>query len=144
MSESNVQVVALLLVALSWQGTALAGAAPAGAAAPAPPPPAEVKAPVKKLELSPEEARALLAAWPAFTSAELHHNLSQRLEAGHVRRLDVMVDLPAEDHARLLTGVPMPAEGVPLDPIAGTQPLPVVFGVQYTVGVPVQPPDVAL
>lgn len=35
MSESNVQVVALLLVALSWQGTALAGAAPAGAAAPA-------------------------------------------------------------------------------------------------------------
>lgn len=54
------------------------------------------------------DVRALLALWPRFTSPELHDNLRHRLVSGRMKSLTVDLDLPAEDHARLVKHMGMP------------------------------------
>lgn len=52
--------------------------------------------------------RQALALWPRFTSPELHTTLSRQFVAGRVARLDVDLDLSAEDHAAMLAGAGIP------------------------------------
>lgn len=58
------------------------------------------------------DARALLAIWPAFTSPDAHDTLRRQLVAGRMKSVVVDLDLPAEDHARLLHGAGMPVEAL--------------------------------
>lgn len=61
-----------------------------------------------RIRATDSDARAALAVWPAWTSPELHATLSQQLAAGRLRSVDVRLDLPAEDHAKLVGGAGMP------------------------------------
>lgn len=54
------------------------------------------------------DARAVLALWPAWTSPEVHSTLSRQIASGRIANLEVELDLPAEDHARLLQGAGIP------------------------------------
>ncbi|MGO4668913.1 hypothetical protein [Bosea sp. 2RAB26] len=54
------------------------------------------------------DARAALAIWPEWTAPHLHASLSREVAAGRLTAVDVKVDLPAEDHARMLQGAGMP------------------------------------
>ncbi len=60
---------------------------------------------VKAMDSDP---RALLAIWPKFTSPDVHNTLERQLAAGHMKSLTVDLDLPAEDHAKLIHGGGMP------------------------------------
>lgn len=61
------------------------------------------------------ELRAALAAWPRWSSPELHTTLSQQVKAGRAERITVEVNLPAEDHARLVEGGGMPQASLSVD-----------------------------
>lgn len=54
------------------------------------------------------DPRAVLALWPRWTSPDVHGSLSRQFLAGRVASLQVDMDLPAEDHARLLQGAGIP------------------------------------
>ncbi|WP_156639871.1 hypothetical protein [Bosea sp. PAMC 26642] len=54
------------------------------------------------------DARAVLAVWPRWTSPELHITLSRKVASGRIANVEVKLDLPAEDHARLVGGAGMP------------------------------------
>jgi hypothetical protein len=54
------------------------------------------------------DPRAILAVWPRWTSQDVHSSLSRQIVSGRVGSLQVDLDLPAEDHARLLKGAGMP------------------------------------
>ncbi|CAH1680598.1 Large exoproteins involved in heme utilization or adhesion [Hyphomicrobiales bacterium] len=54
------------------------------------------------------DVRALLAIWPEFTSTDVHQTLHRQLAAGRMKALTVDLDLPAEDHARLVRGHGLP------------------------------------
>lgn len=58
------------------------------------------------------DPRAVLAVWPRWTSPDVHTTLSRQLLAGHVASLRVDMDLPAEDHARLLKGAGIPDDAL--------------------------------
>lgn len=60
------------------------------------------------IKATDSDVRALLAIWPGFTSPEVHGTLQRQLAAGHMKQLTVDLDLPAEDHARLVQGHGMP------------------------------------
>lgn len=54
------------------------------------------------------DARAILAIWPGWTSPELHGTLRRQLLAGRMTAVEVNLDLPAADHARMLKGAGLP------------------------------------
>jgi len=54
------------------------------------------------------DVRAALAAWPRWSSPDLHSELSRQLKSGRAERVTVELDLSAEDHARLMEGAGMP------------------------------------
>lgn len=69
------------------------------------------------IKAADSDVRALLAIWPGFTSPEVHGTLRRQLVAGRMKSLTVDLDLPAEDHARLLKhqGMPEGALSVVID-----------------------------
>lgn len=60
------------------------------------------------IKAADSDVRALLALWPRFTSPEVHDNLRRQLAAGRMKSLAVDLDLPPEDHARLVKDMGMP------------------------------------
>lgn len=54
------------------------------------------------------DPRAALALWPRWTSDDVHRTLSRQFISGRLALLRVEMDLPAEDHARLLQGAGIP------------------------------------
>lgn len=54
------------------------------------------------------DPRAALALWPRWTSPDVHRTLSRQFLSGRLSSLRVDMDLPAEDHARLLQGAGIP------------------------------------
>jgi hypothetical protein len=68
------------------------------------------QSPLQRFSISATESdpRALLAVWPRWTSPEVHTSLTRQFAAGRVNSLQVDLDLPAEDHARLVRGGGMP------------------------------------
>ncbi len=60
------------------------------------------------IKATDSDSRALLAIWPGFTSPQVHDTLRRQLAAGHMKQLTVDLDLPAEDHAKLVHGQGMP------------------------------------
>jgi hypothetical protein len=58
------------------------------------------------------DPRAALALWPRWTSPEVHSTLSRQFLGGRLASLRVEMDLPAEDHARLLQGAGIPDEAL--------------------------------
>jgi hypothetical protein len=54
------------------------------------------------------DVRAVLAVWPRWTSPDVHTALSKQFVAGRAALVDVRLDLPAEDHQKLLRGAGMP------------------------------------
>ncbi len=54
------------------------------------------------------DPRAALALWPRWTSPDVHGSLSRQFISGRLASLRVDMDLPAEDHARLLQGAGIP------------------------------------
>lgn len=54
------------------------------------------------------DPRAALALWPRWTSQDVHSALSRQFIGGRIGSLRVDMDLPAEDHARLLQGQGIP------------------------------------
>jgi hypothetical protein len=54
------------------------------------------------------DPRAALALWPRWTSQDVHSTLSRQFIGGRIASLQVDMDLPAEDHARLLQGGGIP------------------------------------
>lgn len=60
------------------------------------------------IKAADSDVRALLAIWPGFTSPDVHDTLRRQLVAGRMKSLSVALDLPAEDHARLVKGQGMP------------------------------------
>ena len=54
------------------------------------------------------DPRAALALWPRWTSEDVHSSLSRQVASGRIASLRVDLDLPAEDHARLLQGAGIP------------------------------------
>jgi hypothetical protein len=54
------------------------------------------------------DPRAALALWPRWTSPDVHSTLSRQFISGRLASLRVDMDLPAEDHARLLQGAGIP------------------------------------
>jgi hypothetical protein len=78
------------------------------------------------------DARAALAIWPRWTSPELHTALSRQLVSGRIASVQVDLDLPADDHARMIAGAGMPdgalvvtvdAHQVRFEPAPGLPPL---------------------
>ncbi len=57
---------------------------------------------------SDTDPRAALALWPRWTSEDVHSTLSRQVLGGRLASLRVDMDLPAEDHARLLQGAGIP------------------------------------
>lgn len=64
------------------------------------------------IKATDSDPRALLAIWPRFTSPEVHDTLRRQLAAGHMKLLTVDLDLPAEDHAKLVHGHGMPDDAL--------------------------------
>ncbi|WP_156323463.1 hypothetical protein [Bosea sp. AAP35] len=64
---------------------------------------------IKATDLDP---RAGLALWPRWTSEEVHLSLSRQFLGGRIASLHVEMDLPAEDHARLLQGSGIPEDAL--------------------------------
>lgn len=60
------------------------------------------------IKATDSDVRAVLALWPRWTSPDVHTALSRQFVAGRVGSLAVELDLPAEDHARLLHGAGLP------------------------------------
>lgn len=58
------------------------------------------------------DPRAALALWPRWTSDDVHRSLSRQLVGGRIHMLRVDLDLPAEDHARLLQGAGIPDDAL--------------------------------
>lgn len=58
------------------------------------------------------DVRALLAIWPRFTSPDVHDTLRRQMVAGRMKSLTVDLDLPAEDHAKLVKHMGMPDESL--------------------------------
>ena len=58
------------------------------------------------------DPRAALALWPRWTSPDVHRSLSRQFISGRLASLRVEMDLPAEDHARLLQGAGIPQEAL--------------------------------
>jgi hypothetical protein len=58
------------------------------------------------------DPRAALALWPRWTSPDVHSALSRQFIAGRLASLRVEMDLPAEDHARLLRGAGIPDDAL--------------------------------
>ncbi len=54
------------------------------------------------------DLRASLAAWPRWSSPELHTTLSRQVKGGRAERITVNLDLPAADHAKLVEGAGLP------------------------------------
>lgn len=54
------------------------------------------------------DPRAALALWPRWTSPDVHGTLSRQFISGRLASLRVDMDLPAEDHARLMQGQGIP------------------------------------
>lgn len=54
------------------------------------------------------DPRAALALWPRWTSPDVHSTLSRQFLSGRLSTLRVDMDLPAEDHARLMQGAGIP------------------------------------
>jgi hypothetical protein len=78
------------------------------------------------------DARAALAIWPGWTSPQLHAALSRQLVSGQITSVQVDLDLPADDHARMIAGTGMPdgalvvtvdAHQVRFEPAPGLPPL---------------------
>ncbi|MGL4442292.1 MAG: hypothetical protein ACRCU1_01620, partial [Alsobacter sp.] len=70
--------------------------------------------PLQRLSIlvTDSDARAALALWPRWTSPEVHSALSRQVVGGRLVSLQVEMDLPAEDHARLLQGAGIPDESI--------------------------------
>lgn len=68
------------------------------------------ESPLQRFAISATDSdpRALLAVWPRWTSPDVHGALSRQFLAGRVASLRVDLDLPAEDHARLVRGAGLP------------------------------------
>jgi hypothetical protein len=60
------------------------------------------------IKATDSDARAALAVWPGWTSPEVHSILTRQLVAARLASVEVNLDLPAEDHARLVHGEGMP------------------------------------
>ncbi|MDP3319978.1 MAG: hypothetical protein Q8S58_12695, partial [Bosea sp. (in: a-proteobacteria)] len=58
------------------------------------------------------DPRAALALWPRWTSPEVHTTLSRQFISGRLASLRVEMDLPPEDHARLLQGAGIPDQAL--------------------------------
>jgi hypothetical protein len=58
------------------------------------------------------DPRAALALWPRWTSPEVHRTLSRQFISGRLASLRVEMDLPAEDHARLMRGAGIPDDAL--------------------------------
>jgi hypothetical protein len=70
----------------------------------------EGESPYQKLLIksTDSDTRAILAIWPSWTSRELHDTLRRQLLAGRMNSVEVSLDLPAADHARMVRGGGMP------------------------------------
>lgn len=68
------------------------------------------ESPLQRFSISATDSdpRAILAVWPRWTSPDVHTSLSRQFVAGRVASLKVDLDLPAEDHARLVKGEGLP------------------------------------
>lgn len=66
--------------------------------------------PLQRFSISATDSdpRAALALWPRWTSPEVHSTLSRQFISGRLASLRVDMDLPAEDHARLMQGAGIP------------------------------------
>lgn len=66
--------------------------------------------PLQRFSITATESdpRAALALWPRWTSPDVHRTLSRQFLSGRLASLRVDMDLPAEDHARLLQGAGIP------------------------------------
>ncbi|MCT4493733.1 YhdP family protein [Bosea minatitlanensis] len=64
------------------------------------------------IKASDSDMRALLAIWPGFTSPDVHDTLRRQLASGWMRQLTVDLDLPAEEHAKLVHGQGLPDEAL--------------------------------
>jgi hypothetical protein len=60
------------------------------------------------IKATDSDARAALAVWPGWTSPEVHSILRHQLTAARLAAVEVNLDLPAADHARLIHGEGMP------------------------------------
>ena len=58
------------------------------------------------------DPRAALALWPRWTSDDVHRTLSRQVLGGRIASLRVDLDLPAQDHARLLQGAGIPDDSL--------------------------------
>jgi hypothetical protein len=58
------------------------------------------------------DPRAALALWPRWTSPDVHRTLSRQFVSGRLASLRVEMDLPAEDHARLMRGAGIPDDAL--------------------------------
>ncbi|HEY5798249.1 MAG TPA: hypothetical protein VIU82_24870 [Bosea sp. (in: a-proteobacteria)] len=66
--------------------------------------------PLQRFSITATESdpRAALALWPRWTSPDVHGSLSRQFVSGRIASLRVDMDLPAEDHARLMQGAGIP------------------------------------